>query len=66
MAKCVYCKCEINDDRAVDVCDKCGMKVWGERCFNAIKQNMTNAKEKGDLHQGLINIDNVKSSKLRL
>jgi len=56
MSKCVYCKCEINDERAVDVCDKCGVKVWGDKMFQAIIESMGEAKLKGDLHQGLISI----------
>jgi len=61
MKKCVYCKQEIKDDRAVDVCDKCGVGVWGERMFKAIIENMGNAREKGDLFQGLVNEDLQKS-----
>jgi hypothetical protein len=57
MANCVYCKGEIQDGRAVDVCDKCGVGVWGDKMFKTIIQNMGNAKQKGDLNQGLINID---------
>lgn len=50
--KCVYCKSEISDGRAVDVCDVCGERVWGNKMFNTIKQNMDDAQEKGDLcHQ---------------
>jgi uncharacterized UBP type Zn finger protein len=49
MSNCVYCKAEISDDRAVDVCDRCGLQVWGSKMFNAIKQNMENARDKGDL-----------------
>lgn len=56
MGKCVYCKCGILDERAVDVCDKCGVGVWGEKMFQAIKDNMGNAREKGDLDQGLVTI----------
>jgi len=44
--KCVYCRLEIQDKRALDVCNKC---VWGERMFNAILQGMNNADKKGDL-----------------
>lgn len=47
--KCVYCKCEILDDRALDVCDRCGYKVWGDRMFKAIMDNMNDAKGRGDL-----------------
>lgn len=64
MVKCIFCGCQIDDERAVDVCDKCGKGVWGEKCFNAIKQNMSEARTKGDLHQGLININVDKSYKV--
>jgi len=47
--RCVYCKEEILDDRAVDVCDNCGHKVWGQKMFGAIKSNMENARSNGDL-----------------
>ena len=50
--KCVYCKREISDDRAVDVCTPCGHGIWGEKMFQAIIDNMGNAKKKGDLFQG--------------
>lgn len=52
--KCVYCKCVIEDERAVDVCDKCGVGVWGPRMFKAILKSMGDAKEKGDLFQGSV------------
>ncbi len=67
--KCIYCKSEIFDERAVDVCNRCGIGVWGEKMFNAIISNMGNAKEKGDLMQGSINVDinkKIKPSQLRL
>jgi len=55
MAKrCVYCSCEIADDRCVDVCDTCGLQVWGTKMFSAIKQSMGEANEKGDLFQGCV------------
>jgi len=47
--KCIYCKTEIDDDRSLDVCNKCGVGVWGGKMFNAILQNMENAKDRGDL-----------------
>ncbi|MFH1307487.1 MAG: hypothetical protein ABIH72_01395 [archaeon] len=53
--RCVYCKGLIEDDRAVDVCDRCGIGVWGDRMFKAIIDNMNGAREKGDLDQGLVN-----------
>jgi hypothetical protein len=55
--KCVYCRCDLNDGRAVSVCDRCGRHVWGDKMFNAIKSSMGNAKEKGDLFQGSVNED---------
>jgi uncharacterized UBP type Zn finger protein len=59
MGKCVYCKGSIEDERAVDVCDSCGRRVWGDKMFRAIKQNMGESKERGDLEQGSINAANV-------
>lgn len=52
--KCVYCRGEITDDRAIDVCDSCGVGVWGPKMFKAIKGNMDSAREKGDLFQGSV------------
>jgi uncharacterized UBP type Zn finger protein len=65
MVKCIYCKCQIEDERAVDVCDKCGVGVWGEKMFQAIRQSMGEAKVKGDLHQGLINVDCGKDQRIK-
>ena len=52
--KCFYCSKQISDDRAIDVCEICGTGVWGSKMFKTIKENMTNAKEKGNLDQGSI------------
>ena len=49
MKKCIYCGSEIPDECVVDFCETCGKKVWGERMFNAIVQNMENARNNGDL-----------------
>lgn len=57
MPKCVYCKNDIKDERVVDVCDSCGIGVWGKKMFQAIKDNMNNAKEVGDLYQGSVGED---------
>jgi uncharacterized UBP type Zn finger protein len=46
--KCVYCNCQINDERAIDCCDRCGYGVWGEKMFNAIRKNMDDAKDRGE------------------
>ena len=47
--KCIYCGREIVDDCVVDFCEICGKKVWGEKMFDAIVQNMENARENEDL-----------------
>jgi len=47
--KCVYCKGEISDSRALDVCDRCGFGVWGEKMFRAILNNMNEANDRDDL-----------------
>ncbi len=52
--KCSFCKVEIGADRAFEVCEKCGYKIWGEKMFNAIAQNMKNARDIGDLYQGSV------------
>ena len=57
MGKCVYCKKDIEDNRAVDICDSCGKGVWGGKMFKAIIDSMNNAREKGDLMQGSVNSD---------
>lgn len=46
--KCVYCRNEIHDDRAIDCCDRCGFGVWGEKMFCTIKKNMDDAKDRGE------------------
>jgi len=58
--KCVYCKAEIIDNRALDVCTPCGKGIWGEKMFQAIVSNMGTARDKGDLYQG--SVTSVKSS----
>lgn len=47
--KCVYCRGDIQDQRSLDVCDRCGVGVWGEKMFKTIVQNMDGANNKGDL-----------------
>jgi hypothetical protein len=50
--KCVYCKGQITGNRALDVCDNCGVKVWGPKMFKAILANMEDSRDRGDLEQG--------------
>ena len=47
--KCIYCKAEISKEKVVDFCNSCGKGVWGEKMFNAIIQNMEDARNRGDL-----------------
>ena len=51
---CIYCKTQIDENSVIDVCRNCGLGVWGERMFNAIIENMQNAREVGDLYQGSV------------
>ncbi len=52
--KCIYCKVEIEESCVLDVCTRCGIGVWGEKMFNAIKTSMEGARESGDLFQGSV------------
>ncbi len=61
--KCIYCKCEISADAALDVCEKCGHGVWGKKMYETIVSNMNGAKLKGDLHQGLVTNPEVPKKK---
>ncbi len=49
MGKCIYCGCELSDGRVMEVCDECGLKVWGKKMFEAIVKNMNDARDNGDL-----------------
>lgn len=60
MKKCVYCRCEISEDSVIDFCENCGKGVWGEKMFNAIVENMENARSKGDLVSTNMITDNSK------
>ncbi len=49
MKKCIYCGTEIDDSCIVDFCEKCGVQTFGRKMFDAIIENMTKAKENGNL-----------------
>ena len=48
--KCIYCNSEVSQDSVIDFCDSCGTRVWGEKMFQAIKKNMENARNEGNLY----------------
>jgi len=47
--KCIYCNVEVSNESVIDFCERCGKGVWGEKMFNAIVQNMEEARDRGDL-----------------
>ncbi len=49
MKKCMYCKNKLSEEAVIEVCDRCGLGVWGANMFNTIKRNMQEAHEKGDI-----------------
>jgi uncharacterized protein with PIN domain len=56
MAKksCVYCRGEVPQERAMDVCDRCGRAVWGEKMFKTIVEGTNNEMEKGNMELGRV------------
>ncbi len=54
MKKCIYCKIELDESSVIDVCERCGLQVWGKNMFNAIVQNMESARDDGNLYQGSV------------
>ena len=55
MAKrCIYCSCEIGNHIPIDVCQRCGIGVWGEKMFNAIISGMSDEKQKGNMELGRV------------
>ena len=60
--KCVYCGSEVHDNSVIDFCVPCGKDVWGEKMFNAIVQNMEEARDKGDLCHGTNSFKDISES----
>ena len=54
MKNCIYCNTDVQEESVIDVCDSCGYQVWGDKMFSAIKENMENARDAGDLNQGSV------------
>ena len=49
MKKCIYCGSEVSQDSVIDFCDLCGKKVWGDKMFRTIVNNMEGARANGTL-----------------
>jgi len=47
--KCIYCRKDIDENSVMDVCEPCGIGVWGKKMFGTIVRKMEEAREKGDL-----------------
>lgn len=62
MKKCIFCKKELDKEDVMDVCKPCGFAVWGPKMYEAIKENMEQAKADGDLYQGSITDTFTKST----
>ena len=45
---------ELSEEIPLDVCQTCGFKVWGTKMYNAIVQNMSDARDSGHLYQGSV------------
>ena len=52
--KCIYCSKELSQEEVIDVCQPCGFQVWGEKMYEAIRDNMKQANSDGDLYQGSV------------
>ena len=49
MRKCVYCDAELQDNRSMEICDRCGVGVWGHKQWLNIKKTTDEARDNGDL-----------------
>jgi len=59
--KCVYCKGSVPEERVMQICDKCGCKVWGAKMFEAILKGTNSEAEKGNLDLGRVGEDFTES-----
>lgn len=57
--RCVYCRAEIHDNRSMEICDRCGVKVWGPKMFDAIKKTTDDARDNDDLCRTNMNPEQV-------
>ncbi|VVB82044.1 Uncharacterised protein [uncultured archaeon] len=49
MTKCVYCNADISDNRSMEICDRCGVGVWGPKQWANIRKTTDTARDNGDL-----------------
>jgi uncharacterized UBP type Zn finger protein len=49
MTKCVYCSTNLTDNRSMEICDRCGVMVWGHKMWAAIRKTTDDARDNGDL-----------------
>lgn len=55
MAKnCIYCKTGLDERSVIDVCQRCGHGVWGEKMFKTIVESMEKSRDSGNLFQGSV------------
>jgi hypothetical protein len=54
MVKCVYCRCDVPSERTMQICDRCGIRVWGDKMFKAILQSTDCEREKGNMELGCV------------
>jgi len=47
--KCIYCKKDIDENSVIDVCESCGIGVWGKKMFDTIVKKMEDARNRDDL-----------------
>jgi len=51
---CIYCSGEISNGIPIDVCQRCGIGVWGVKMFNAICDGVNSEAKKGNMELGCV------------
>lgn len=54
MAKCVYCNEVVPKGRAMEICDRCGVGIWGQKMFLEIVSKTNEEMGKGNLDLGSV------------
>ncbi len=56
--KCLFCNTDVEETSVIDFCERCGVSHFGRKLFDVIKNNMEEARERGDLcHQNSPSLD---------